>query len=273
MLNLLSVLLFTASAALINGFALWYPCDSAPCPTDAFTLQWEIDPGEYITEWTVCITNSDGSSATTTSFRPMDMDSSTVLPPSFLPAVRPGETSDIDLSFFTGSPDNGVSGIWHYDVALVAPIPTTETVTVTSTKTPRSVTVTASATLTGTAESSATDSETSATATSEADLESDADNNGGGGGGLSNGAKTGIGVGVSAGVLVLVAAGFFWFRRYQQQRKEDSQPEIPVIGAPGSNGMVTGRPLSELETKSSVLPSIPTVAVEREQSVRYEIGR
>jgi hypothetical protein len=187
----------------------------------------------------------------------MDMDSSAVLPPKFLPALRPGETSDINVWFYTTDKVNQI-GYNITDIALVAPTPTTETFILTPLEWSRYVTVTATSFLT--AEASATDSKISASGS-----ESGEDHNGGGG--LSDGAKAGIGVGVSAGFLVIITAGgLLWFR-HQRRRKED---RIPVISAPASD-TVAGRPLSEPEVKSSILPSITPQAVDRPRGVRYEM--
>ncbi|KAL4744212.1 hypothetical protein BDW72DRAFT_189058 [Aspergillus terricola var. indicus] len=261
MLHLLSFVLCTLSAARVVGYSLNEPLYGATCFTNDFTIRWEIESDEYVTAFTAEIVYSDGSSTTATTFSPMDMESSTVLPAKFLPALRPEETSDIDFFFYTlerGSEVGYEIGYFITDIALVAPTPTTATVTVTSKD---SVTITATSFLA--AEASATDSETSATVVSGS--ESKEDHNGGGG--LSDGAKAGIGVGVGAGLLVIITAGgLLWFR-YQRQRKED---RIPVIGAPASDTL-TRRPLSEPEAKTSILPSFTPEAAERPRDGRYEM--
>ncbi|KAL4742397.1 hypothetical protein BDV11DRAFT_180776 [Aspergillus similis] len=256
MLKLFSFFLCTLSAVRVVGITLYEPLDGATCFTNDFTIQWDIGSDEYVTAFTADIIYSDGSSTTATTFSPMDMDSSTVLPAKFLPALRPGETSDIEMSLYTT--EKGLTyGFYITDIALVAPTPTTATVTVTSKDT---LHVTLTTTLFPTA--SATDSESSATASGSA---SEEDHNGSGG--LSNGAKAGIGVGVSAGFLVIIAAGGLLWLRYQRRKKED---RIPVIAAPASN-TATERPLSEPEAKSSILPSITPDAVERPRDARYEM--
>ncbi|KAL3456146.1 hypothetical protein BJX64DRAFT_271235 [Aspergillus heterothallicus] len=171
----------------------------------------------------------------------MDMDSSTVLPPSFLPAMRPGETSTIDFDIHDES-----FILTVYDRTLIAPTPdpTTQTVTVTTSGPVRSVTVTKMV--------SATDAAPSATTTPEEDA-TEATDTEGSSGGLSTGAKAGIGVGVSAGFLI-IGAGVFLLLRYRRQKQEDT---IPVI-RPSESGTMAGHRLSGIEAKSNILSSVST---------------
>ncbi|KAL3446063.1 hypothetical protein BJX65DRAFT_134403 [Aspergillus insuetus] len=248
------------------------PCDPDPCAIDSMTIHWTLDTNEYIDQFTVSIDYSlaalDVPLSTTTTFDPMDLHSSTVLPASFLPALRPGETSDIAVELHTGTPDGPTFYMFYTGVSLAAPLPTTVTVTETATKqVPTTVTVTA----TGTVDSgSPTPSEEPG---EEGGFAIDEDNGvDGGSGGMSTGAKTGIGVGVSAGVLAIAAAGFWLLRR--RRRDMEARHSIPVIRAPGPelDGIVGTRPLSELHGKSVVLPSITATVVEREHSARHEMG-
>jgi hypothetical protein len=114
----------------------------------------------------------------------------------------------------------------------------------------------------------------SATPSPEVDDEKSAiDNETEDGGGLPSGAKAGIGVGVSAGVLV-AAGGFWFFRRGRRRMENGACDSVPVIRGPDSelpSGIISERPRSELEGKSTVLPSITTTVLERGLPVRYEM--
>ncbi|KAL4736973.1 hypothetical protein BDV11DRAFT_192746 [Aspergillus similis] len=241
-----------------SGWTFDRPCADGPCPTDAMTLHWTIDVDENIDLFALRIATSASAEPTYTDFNPIGMDSSTVLPASFLPAVRPGQTSGIIVSLGT-TEYRGVNEpfVWktYSDVSLFAPGPTTVTVTST-TQTPSFVTVTATPT--------------------DADREEDfpIDNGNGDSGGLSSGAKAGIGVGVSAAVLLLAAGGFWVYKH--RQRGMDDHDAVPVIRVPelDPGGMGGEKPLSELEGKSVVYPSITTTIVGRDQGAdaRYEMG-
>jgi hypothetical protein len=234
------------------------------------TIHWTLDANEYIDQFTVRIDYSlaalDVPLSTSTTFDPMDLNSSTVLPATFLPALRPGETSDIAVDLYTGIPGSSFY-VYQTGVSLFAPLPTAVTVTETATKqVPSIVTVTA----TGMADSaSPTPSEEPGEEGGFATDEGNDDDDGSGG--MSAGAKAGIGVGVSAGVLAVAAAGFWLLRR--RRRDMEARHSIPVIRAPGLelDGIVGTRPLSELDGKSAVLPSITATVVEREHSARHEL--
>ncbi|KAL2782371.1 hypothetical protein BJX66DRAFT_320897 [Aspergillus keveii] len=274
MRNFLYLLLVAAFMGGIHGWDFDRPCADGPCPTDAMTIHWTINDDEYINQFNVLIDySSNGVLRTTTSFHPMGMDSSTVLPASFLPALRPRETSDISISL-VATYQSTVTGfyvtIFHRDVLVFAPVPST--VTVTSIKqTPSFVTVTATATDTDREE----DSPTPAPGADHEEAIS-IDNDDGESGELSSGAKAGIGVGVSAGVLLVAAGGFWFFQRGRRRMEDGARSSIPVIRGPELNAdrVSGGRPLSELEGRSMVLPSITTTGAERGRSanVRYEIG-
>jgi hypothetical protein len=215
------------------------------------TLHWTIDVDENISQFELTIATSTSAEPMWTSFNPMGMDSSTVLPASFLPAVRPGQTSEILVALGTRT-YRGVNEpyVWKTfsDVSLFAPGPTTVTVTST-TQTPSFVTVTATPT----------------DADREEDFPSDNGNDNGDSGGLSSSAKAGIGVGVSGAVLLLAAGGFWVYKH--RQRAMDDHDAVPVIRVPelDPGGMGDERPVSELEGKSVVFPSITTTVVGRDQ--------
>ncbi|KAL2829397.1 hypothetical protein BDW59DRAFT_158986 [Aspergillus cavernicola] len=196
------LLLWTVAATLAEDyFFLVAPLEEAVLRTDDFTVVWSCN---YDCEgpFTVQLSNpgasgSDNHPLITTVDAP---DSSTTLPASFLPAMRPRETSVLDFAFYSMISGDW-SGITIQGVSLIAPAPTTDTITqtqtVTATPPPRTITATAEHTPTP-----------SATAEEEEEGEEEIRS-----GGLSTGAKAGIAVGVCAGVLLLAAGGFMLLRR------------------------------------------------------------
>ncbi|KAL4739050.1 hypothetical protein BDV11DRAFT_170431 [Aspergillus similis] len=189
------------------------PTQGELVPADAFTLEWSYD-FDYTGDFTVELlpmgaTAMDNSVFSTTVFA---LDSSTVLPGSVLPSIRPSQTAAFSVWVYTDDVYGGygtyVDQVLLKGAATATEAPTatvTHTVEVEATSTPETV------------------GEDGMVQTQRSD----------GNGGLSTGAKAGIGVGVAAGVLILVAIiGFFLYRR---RRRPENQPsrtirEISTMG-------------------------------------------
>ncbi|KAL5044741.1 hypothetical protein BDW71DRAFT_185710 [Aspergillus fruticulosus] len=199
------VLLLWAVAATLADDDIWlnYPLEHDILPTNNFTIVWSCN---YECKETMTVELSDpaatGSETILFLTTVAASESSTTLPARFLPAMRPSETSVLDLEFYY------TTSVWSYgfhvtDISLVAPTPSTvtqiQTETVTTTPPPQTITATVE-TLTPEA---TTNEDNKDKEGNEEDTETK---------GLSTGAKAGIGVGVGAGVLLFAAGGLILFR-------------------------------------------------------------
>ncbi|KAL3469198.1 hypothetical protein BJX99DRAFT_265419 [Aspergillus californicus] len=240
------------------------PVDFDAVPTDGFTILWGHSSREDDFQSTITVEIEHGSaddiSTITTTADPTA--GSVILPAGFLPAMRPGETSLIQLDIYEtiGAYDYGLTVT---DVSLFAPTPETATVTVTSS---RNVTVSATAEATTRVEGSAV---AAPTTLGEVDEDAAAEEEGGenNGSGLSTGVKAGIGVGVSAGVLILVAAGGLYFLRRSKgsSSREEGDPDRPELEA-------SERPISELESTGKIVPAVASPVSDRPLGETYELS-
>ncbi|KAL4999181.1 hypothetical protein BDV10DRAFT_184590 [Aspergillus recurvatus] len=99
---------FLSSSSLSVAYRLFWPVgwqespgNGEAIPTDAFTVAWGYKPNEVSSkELTIEIelTPTEAAQATTLTTKVDATESTTVLPPSFLPAMRPGENSPIILT-------------------------------------------------------------------------------------------------------------------------------------------------------------------------------
>ncbi|KAL6231861.1 hypothetical protein BDW75DRAFT_243506 [Aspergillus navahoensis] len=185
--------------------------------TDAFTLEWSYDfdyTGDYTVELLPMGATAMGDSVFSTTV--FALDSSTVLPGSVLPSLKPSQTAAFSVWVYT---DDAYGGRGTYVDQVLLEGAATATATATEA---------ATATVTHTVE-------VEATPTSDADpgeealmVETEDED-----GGLSTGAKAGIGVGAAAGVLILAAIiGFVLYRR--RRRNANKPPKtIREISATG----------------------------------------
>lgn len=213
-------------------------------PTDDAYFAWKCDECEG--PITIEIHGKDFGGTTTADWS----DSSTTLPPSFLPAMRPDETSVFTFSLYsviTSDPVIYSTGTFGNKFSLFAPTPTTETVTHTETITPTSQHTTSHT------------AETSQSPTPGAAEEEDkgTDDNEREPGGLSTGGKAGIGVGVAVGALLLAAGAFIVFRR-RKRAETTTIREIPATSAVNLPGPGPGLASNQADTVAS--------------GQRYEIG-
>ncbi|KAI9374174.1 hypothetical protein BJX61DRAFT_541008 [Aspergillus egyptiacus] len=163
-------------------------------PTDHFVVSWAYN---YDYDGYYTITIHDGFNERVTSV--WAPDSETTLPPTMLPAVRPGETSEIDFTFCTTTTDadQRYCGITVPDVWVYA-----DTTTTGATETGSSGSTTITITMSETTE--------------PAEISSDGSRD------FSTGAKAGIGVGAGLGGLLLLAVGGFFFLHF---RRRGGKPE------------------------------------------------
>lgn len=170
-------------------------------------------------------------------------DSSTTLPPSFLPAMRPEETSVLTFSLYSSTRIDSTdisNGVFNSKFSLFAPTPTTETVTQTQT-----VTTTSEDTMTQTAETSQIPSQGLNEQEDEGTDDSEADT-----GGLSTGGKAGIGVGVAVGAILLAAGAFLVVRRRKRMETRTIR-EIPATSAVNLPGPGPGLASNQANTAAS----------------------
>lgn len=188
---------------------------------------------------TIAIHGKDFDGTTTADWS----DSSTTLPPSFLPAMRPDETSVFTFSMYSTTKMDSFKysvGDFDFEFSLFAPTPTTETITQTE-----MVTTTSDHTTRSTAETS--QSHTPGAAEEEAE---GTDNDEQGTGGLSTGGKAGVGVGVTVGALLLAAGAFIVFRR-RKRAETTTIREIPATSAVNLPGPVSGLASNQANTVAS----------------------
>ncbi|OJJ05854.1 hypothetical protein ASPVEDRAFT_45318 [Aspergillus versicolor CBS 583.65] len=170
-------------------------------------------------------------------------DSSTTLAPSFLPAMRPEETSVFTFSLYSSTRIDGDDfgiGVFDSKFSLFAPTPTTKTVTQTQT-----VTTTSEHTMTQAAETS----EIPTQALDEGEDEG-TDDSERGTGGLSTGGKAGIGVGVAVGAILLAAGAFLVVRRRKRVETATIR-EIPATSAVNLPGPGPGLASNQANTAAS----------------------
>ncbi|KAL4993120.1 hypothetical protein BDV10DRAFT_190278 [Aspergillus recurvatus] len=214
MVTPLVLLLWAVATALAND-DIWlnYPLEHDILPTNNFTIVWFCN---YECKETMTVELSDPAATSSEALLRTTVDaseSSTTLPARFLPAMRPSETSVLDLDFYY------TTSTWAFlvhvtDISLVAPTPSTvtqfQTETVTTTPPPQTITATVE-----TLPPEATTKEDNKDK-GEEDTK-----------GLSTGAKAGIGVGVSAGVLLFTAGGLILFR--SRRRRGEAPKTIREI--------------------------------------------
>ncbi|BCS27004.1 uncharacterized protein APUU_60052A [Aspergillus puulaauensis] len=245
------VLLYLAATASIQttsaqsvGPYLEHPLKQDLMPTDDAYFAWKCFNCKG--PITIAIHGKDFHGTTTADWS----DSSTTLPPSFLPAIRPHETAAFSFALYstTKIDRNTLSlGDFGFEFSLFAPTPTTETFTLTETFTPTSEHTTSHTV------------ETSQIPTPGAAEEEDdsADSDEQETGGLSTGGKAGIGVGVTVGALLLAAGAFLVFRR-RKRAETTTIREIPATSAVNLPGPGPGLASNQANT---VAPG-----------QRYEIG-
>ncbi len=197
-------------------------------PTDDAYFAWRCDD-DCEGPITIAIHGKDFDGTTTADWS----DSSITLQPSFLPAMRPEETSAFSFSLYFSTRIDGDDydiGFPNSKLSLFAPTPTTETITQTET-----VTTTSEHTISYTAETS--QNPTPGAADGEED--EGTGNNEQGTGGLSTGGKAGVGVGVPVGA-VLLAAGVFLVLRRRRRAETSTIREIPATSAVNLPGPGSG---------------------------------
>ncbi|KAL4792608.1 hypothetical protein BDV19DRAFT_368156 [Aspergillus venezuelensis] len=162
----------------------------------------------------------------------------TYLPERALPSLEAGDTTTLDLWVYTMSDDGWAWGSIVTGISLYDTRPATVTVTPTLSPT------TTHATSTTPHWSEVTPMATASPTNETVEISSD--------NGLSTGAKAGIGVGAAVGAFLLLAAAFFFFRRWQKSRqipktiREISAGENPsssvafINGLPSDNGSGNG---------------------------------
>lgn len=198
-------------------------------PTDDTYFAWRcLDDCEG--PITIAIHGEDFDGTTTADWS----DSSITLQPSFLPAMRPEETSAFSFTLYSSAEIDGDEysiGFIGSKFSLFAPTPTTETITQTET-----VTTTSEHTISYTAETSQ-----SPTPGADGEEGEGTDDNAQGTGGLSTGGKAGIGVGVPVGA-VLCAAGVFLVFSRRKRAETTTIREIPATSAmnPPDPGLGSG---------------------------------
>jgi hypothetical protein len=214
--------------------------------------------------------------ATTTQFtnvtRVYAPSSSTTIPATFLPALRPGQTSVYTLHLYTTDDEGNRVGTSATDVTLSAPVPTTVTFTRTLIEPGSVVTPTGNW-----GWSSGVVTQTPAPILDVEGLGMDSGVDGEEESGLSTGTKAGIGIGVACGAVFLLVIGGVVVYRWRQRRDVSSgiSEKSPFVDE-------TMDMSDELQIKHGAAevpggPSpwelpVPASGMDRGSRARYELG-
>ncbi|KAL5046774.1 hypothetical protein BDW71DRAFT_181758 [Aspergillus fruticulosus] len=184
-------LVATDTSSLVR---LELPSESTAIPTDSFTVSWQLDEdddanGELEIFLEYLVIDGETNTLISTTSKVDATESSTVLPPSFLPAVRPSETMPIGM-LMHAIKDGQLTDPHARNIFLVG-----------RTQEPDTVTATAPATMAaGETATAGTNVALETAAPKNASEEvNEVQEDEAGSGGLLTGAKAGIGTGVGAG--------------------------------------------------------------------------